>query len=279
MGTRVSFLSVFLLALFAIYVSFLLDRHYPLKKSLAGATIWASILILFFVISFGWFYLKNHQKSGSFFRSTKQDWISNSRKYKSFDEVFHSKKFWLTVPRRIYGDPVINRRAHEIVKYSIFGIALIGAIFAFLLSRKWRFYRRNIREFFVVTILFLQVVAVFAQQMWHAVGYGAYSPRYFLPAVFPIAFFLVYGLTSIRSFRGALLSLAVIFGLTSITLNLNERLSQEANTVFFQYVADSLPFRDPGFVENFLSYGLTAGIIFGGLLTVVSLWKLYPIES
>lgn len=202
MATRATFITTALIVLFAIFVTAIIE-----KKETRGWSkkIWIAIkptLITFCVVilTIGWFYYHNYKLSGHWYRSGPQNWVAlaQGRKYKSFEYVITSVKFWTLMPTGFYGKPwkgitqIFGLYPNCLASIILFASSLFYGVYA---SFKQIVRTKQPKEIIIFLMLFILAVTPLILQLKHAVGYGAINFRYLLSAIVPISIFIVYALT------------------------------------------------------------------------------------
>lgn len=216
MSTRASFASALVLSLAALIIAAFLNDKGSLYQKMKPAFIAVAFVVAAVVLTIGWFYLNNYFYSGSFYRTASQSWVNEftGRPKQTYLKVLMDTDYWLVIPRRFYGNSVISAPITAIGSYFIFFGSIAAA--AFLAVKKSFFTKKNKVAVVIFGLLLAQFVLLMFQQLKHAVPYGAISPRYFLPAILPIALLLAYGATAIRKL-GIWPALAIImFGWFSV---------------------------------------------------------------
>lgn len=278
MATRVSFASMFGLALVAVVTAFIIHgRSKPSRNVLKGAG-YATGMVLITAAGIGWFYyFHNFEVSGSPI-SARPEGIDRARRFKPFLQVITSKNLWYLIPFRLFG-----RSLHQIfaftlnqwVSYLVFLVGISGAIVWFLKQR----IRRIVDKANSVSVLaggmFLAYFGlVFTQQIAYATGYGMYSVRYLLPAWVVAGIVLAFGLL-IWQLRGFGVLAAVTIGWVAVvnwtvhTLVTETKLSLDQGWFHLLQTGASLNGFPPVVVPILLLI-VVAGLVCIGL----SLWRL-----
>lgn len=277
MLSRVSFISVFGIMVLSVYIATFLHLDTSWKHKIKQATLYALAVITPAVIASGWFYWHNYQISGSPIKSglpgTAKEFLN--RPYKSFRDVVTGKLLYTTLPYNLFGRSMkgllgspINIIASKVVLFVTFGLAFAWAI-------KNRFSNINNKTgFFIAALLGLQVVLIFGQQLFHAVGYGAFLVRYFLPMWLPLGMIMATGALAIRKLRGFGVLAIVVTGwgfLISKKINVlfEKRNFSMHNPIEWADSYTSYPEIYIGIMALSL-FSLTVGIMMQG----VSLWRL-----
>ena len=216
--TKVSYLPVLLLTLTLMYLGMIMsdqDSRVTLSK-LAKPTIPVVIIIVSVILVTGWFYYGNYEQSGSFIRAAPQSWIADydhRRDYKSFQEVITNEKMWGFIITSSFfpGLDYIFRK--NVIIAAIAGINLIAYITSIIyLLKGYRDNSIDSKRLMLSLAFLLSIVAVFLQMIIHATGYGAYNPRYLLPALIAIAALIASGLLKTPKIDKYLICAYFLFG-------------------------------------------------------------------
>ena len=197
MATRVSFLGIFVAMLFAGMVGpFLIESPTSQRVRAKGAVVTVSVLTTVAAVAIGWFYWRNVQMSGTPFRAVSQEYAGEmiGRRRRSFRTLVATSEFRWLLPSVLYGRPLSAdfapfRFAGLAINQLVSVVVMLGSTTAFAF---WGWRRRSsllLRRSTMVLggLLILQIPIALAQQIVHAVGWGAINPRYLLPGVFSIA--------------------------------------------------------------------------------------------
>lgn len=215
MLTKVTFLSTLLLVLFFVAIGYALHHDSRLKAiKLAMAADLAIGLSV--VVTSGWFYYRNYQLSGSWFRAYPKYEIGGREQQTLLDSLTNPH-FWGVLPEGLLGirpweDILPINKSLSLV---VFALATVGFIIvAAKLYRRWRkapgrYSRRQLIVASLVALMVLQVVALYAQQLQHSIGWGLINPRYFLTALLPIGLYFAIASLVAGKLRPYIVSLAV----------------------------------------------------------------------
>lgn len=218
MSSRASFISSFGLLLVSIVVGHLIHiKKHKIRKSALSLIM----IIMFVLIGIGWFYNRNHNLSGDWHRSAPKSWITkfSNRQYKTLSQVVTSPNLWTMLPERMYGSTFAPKVVRTEIPKLILIISLAGILFGYRNNLKDIVRRKNLHQLWLPGLLAVQVVLVYGEQVVHAVGYGAFSFRYILPALLPISIFMGAGLLA-WSKRGWLVMVSVILAYTMVLFNI-----------------------------------------------------------
>jgi len=202
MATRAPYVVVLLVSLASIIAAAVIHNKKRLRDSLMLGTIKATLLIAAVALVIGWFYYRNFQASGSWFKSS-PDSFDGGREYKSLSTVITSTKLWGVFYTHSSNAPFLAT--------AITSFAAAGYLSVTTSMNKIRpFYSRQKPFVILVGLMVLATLGVLLTQIRLAVGYGSINFRYFLPVLLPIGLFLAYGLTRFRIARGQLVAIFVV---------------------------------------------------------------------
>lgn len=202
MLTKATFVVVVALCIGAVGLAGLLHVAGPLRSRLGTGLLMTVPVVVTTVVASGWFYARNRSLSGSWFRSTPKEPVG-SRPLRTLADNLTNPDFYLIVPERMFGNTDIEMglgTSHQLSAL-LFGVALVLA-----LSWLWRAARHRRGSWGIASLAAALlpvgvVVGMYATQLNHATGYGAYNFRYFLPAT--IAVGLLFGLAGVRAGGGS----------------------------------------------------------------------------
>ncbi|MCY7289297.1 MAG: hypothetical protein LH624_13880, partial [Cryobacterium sp.] len=145
-------------------------------------------------LAWGWFYLRNLELSGYWYRSVPKTAVNN-RSDKSLLDNLSNSEFYLVVPEGLIGrgsevTAVINAG----LSTGIFAALLLLTVIALLVAR---IKHGRLRDGWILLIgaaLLLHLLGSYVLQLSHATGFGAFNARYFLPSIAATACLLVAGL-------------------------------------------------------------------------------------
>jgi len=275
MSSRASFISSLGLAFVAIALGAYFHGTQSFRKKTIDVAKKCLVVFAVVLIGIGWFYYRNYRLSGHWHRTAPQSWVADfqGRQYKSLEHVLKSKALRYLLPRRLYGDTPFESFSGQMVSTSVLIICGVGFIYTAIRKRKKSSINKvNIA---VVGILVLQFILVYGQQVSHATGYGAYSPRYLLPALLPIALVLTLGALAIPKLRAmpvvALTALGFVMTIFNSMWFIANRSSIVADNtwqglIFFMTDRFMLPL--------WLIVALLAGIVVGLIIQTLAFWRL-----
>jgi hypothetical protein len=283
MASKVSFISVFALSLFAVPISVLLHNNAKLVQKLLKSAALVTLILVVVTAGIGWFYYRNYQLSGSPHRTAPQSWAADlqGRRYKSLEEVVTHPKLWTAVPQRLYGNPwrggdlpaVLSNSTNIKISGFIFVVLIVSAMYNSLKKLRTKNYGKP--TIFIGMLFSLQVVLIYLQQISHATGYGSINIRYFLPILLPLGLVFSYGLLFWQKLRGMPVMLLICLNWLMVV----------GNSLWFMSTRyDKIPAQNPwarlviiaeqnGLSTSILFF-IIAGLMLGIATTCLSIWKL-----
>ncbi len=277
MSSRATFLATLVPSVFAVMVGVWLNSSYSFKKRLQQGLTNASIIIIVVLSGIGWFYYRNYQISGNWYRSGPQDWVkAQGREYRPFDSVVSNAKTWTLLADNLYGEPwkPINNWTGELISNNRLSITVfIGSVG---MAGAWAYKKRrsfDIKEKIVVLIFSTQVALLWMQQIIHSTGYGAINVRYIIPSLLPLGLIMCYGLLSVNKLRGLMVAGIVGLGLVLSIINLSWMFRKSDFSYYTVGNAIIRGLNQNDFSESLLYIAVLA-ILIGIMLITVSLWKL-----
>jgi len=202
MATKATFAITLVVVLAALAAAYALEDTRPWRRWWR-AGVACSIVVLASISSSGWFYLRNHEQSGSWFRSTpKAPLVGRLRM--SISDVLTSADVFLVVPRGLLGT---IRWEVTVLDNSFLSLAIVvvctAALGAWLRrDQRWRALVRDRRLLLVIGAMTAQLVGLQLAQVQQAVGWGGLNFRYFLPGLLPIVLFLGLGVLAFERWAG-----------------------------------------------------------------------------
>jgi hypothetical protein len=280
MATRVSFTSMFGVALVAVLSSFIIHGKGTLSKNLLRGGGYAAAMGLLMVIGIGWFYyFHNFEASGSFL-TNRLNTAEHVRRYKPFLDVITSKNLWYLVPFGLFGHSLQRLEGFSLnqwLSYLVFLVGVSGSMVWFCNQKLRGFFQKaNLEAMAVGTMFIAYSGLVFTQQIVYATGYGMYNPRYLLPAW--VVAGVVIGMGMLIWQRRGVIAVAAMAAGWAVVINwLVYTLVTEAHFSVEQgwfHMLQSAA-TDNGFPAAAIPILLTI-IAAGVLLVGVSLWRLSP---
>jgi hypothetical protein len=261
------------ISLIAVVISYatVKERKINIKKGFKGASV-AMLLFVVALLPSSWFYLRNYQQSGTFYKDSRgTNSITAHRQYKSLPEVLSSPDLYKAATLTPLG------RVHDGSISVLFTIlAVLSACLWVSRKRRWETLLRNRALLIATGLLAGYFLLILAGQIEHAWGYGQYSARYFLPALLPVVLVTTLG---IYAWRRSLPLLLAIFMTSSAALALWQ-------------IANRLATRQPELYGNLnwgevikasivnngvplgVAYVITAALLVGVGCLSVTVWRL-----
>jgi 4-amino-4-deoxy-L-arabinose transferase-like glycosyltransferase len=268
MASKATYVVVLAINLITVIIAAIMHRKGRLGRRIAYGAVLASVIALAVAVFIGWFYYRNYQLSGSWFKSSPDD-FTGGRAYMSLKDVLTGSGLWSLF--------YTNSSTAPYISTAVTSMAAAG--FLTLKHKKIKvFYKQNRAWAITIALLVLAVAGILMTQIQLAVGNGAINFRYLLPALLPISLFLAYGLLQFRLARAQLVSIAAIsIGLTTL-------LPVAASTTvsgFFPAVAGAKDYIGKIFiaascngVPRIITTLLLLSFVIGAVLLVVSLFRL-----
>jgi len=206
MGLKATYIVVLGLACGAIVVGYLLhNRSGRTILRVVTALALAALPAVAAALAWGWFYLRNIELSGSWYRSSPKEALPGRTRRSMMDNLLNPD-FYSILPGGLFG-----RWAAEIVPFltTLSILITVGAGLATIIV--WvRMFRNgqvaaSAANLWIIALLFGHIIGSYAMQLSHATGYGAYNWRYFLPTTFSMAVAIVSGIIAARRARAVLI--------------------------------------------------------------------------
>jgi hypothetical protein len=260
MATRSTFIVSLAIALAGLAVAHLVHRRdRPLRARIGGFIGWWAGILGTVVVSIGWFYLLNIERSGYWYRARPKAPILNRDEQTTLD-VLMNPDYYLVIANRLLGFrdwAGIFDHGREL-SFAISLICAIGVAWWLLRGGRLRRVLGDPTRWTVVAFAAVNVVGFFLEQLTHATGWGNINPRYLLPTMLVTAFVLGIGSLAWRRLRG-LLAVAIIGVLGLGTM---------IEMIWFMSLAGRDAFNPPMILT-------TAGIgAAAGVTILVVLWRL-----
>ncbi len=207
MSTKAGYLPVLAASLLSIGLAAFLHSPEDRRRQMLRAVFYTGIIAAAVALAVGWFYyVRNYQTSGTWFRATQDDY-SGGRPYKSLTDVLFGEQF-----RALFYEKLAQNGPLSTFITVLAAAGLVG-LKKFSLKK---FFRDKTRMALLV-VLAVAGIGVVAAQVTFAVGYGAVNLRYLLPVLLPIGLLLAYGLLEFKWTRGQLAAgAAALLGLSTI---------------------------------------------------------------
>jgi len=202
MATRAPYVVILLVSFASILAAAVLHNKKRLSNGLMLAAIKIALIGVAVALTIGWFYHRNFQASGSWFKSS-PDSFDGGRTYKSLRAVIASTKLWALFYNHSSNAPFL---ATIITSFAAAGyLSVISSI-----EKVTIFCRRHKPQAILIGLMIVATIGILLTQIKFAVGYGSINFRYFLPVLLPIGLFLAYGLTRFKVARGQLVAVFVV---------------------------------------------------------------------
>lgn len=205
MATKATYVVTLVVSILAVLIAAYIHRKEIGRRWFPRALLYGGLVIVAVVVSIGWFYYLNYQASGSWFKSSPDD-FAGGREYRSLKDVLFGSDLWMLFSAQSSNAPYL---ATAITSVAAAGTLLLLPMKRFG-ARLKSFYKNNQATFFIILLLIMTLAGVVLTQIRHSVGYGSINFRYLLPALLPISLFLAYGLLQYKPVRGLLVSVAAI---------------------------------------------------------------------
>ena len=196
LATRATFVFALIIALGALLLMPVAQGAYRDLRAWLKALAASAGLACLAVLPIGWFYARNHELSGSWFRSVAKHALQ-SRTEQSLGDVLANDRFWLLVPEGLLGPkwrsiwPV-----NDDVSLALFLASVAVVAFLIVTRGHWRNAVKLDRGTLVWLLIAAHFFGLMAAQLQHAVGWGALNFRYFLPALLSIGALLAVAATA-----------------------------------------------------------------------------------
>lgn len=216
--------STFLLTAAVVGVFFLVAAawHRPAGTSRVRAVVaaaWPSVVLPTLLV--GWFFVLNAVRSGNPVRSTPKLPLPG-RTPKTLADNLTNPDFWLVYPKGFFGSTPwrdLTAMAEPNRFASLVLVACAASLVALWLvrHRPWATFATGPLAL-APALLVLHLAAIQTAQLYHAIGYGAYNWRYFLPTTLQAGLLLLLAcLTLRRGSRAAVVGLSVALWLAATT--------------------------------------------------------------
>jgi 4-amino-4-deoxy-L-arabinose transferase-like glycosyltransferase len=207
MATKAPYIVFLAINLFTIFTSIIINSPKNTKRNIIRGLLISGGILLVVLVSVGWFYyIWNYKVHGKWFTARPPEY-RGGRPWKSFSQIIKSQNLW----GLFYADYTrVQSISVAITTFAIAGWLTIKKINLNLLMT-------NRALGLTVLVMAFGILGTFATQLEHAVGIGSINFRYMLPTIFPISWFLAYGILQFRKTHNQLLS-TVIFAMGGSTL-------------------------------------------------------------
>lgn len=215
MATRATFIVTFGLTLVAIVVALVLWPAGRIRHRIRAGIVACVVSIAAVVLTSGWFYLLNLERSGSWFRSRTEAPFAG-RPYTSLTDNLTNPDFYLVTAGRLLGFREWSGLApvNFALSYLLTALCLVGLVLVTARGSRWRAVVADRRLFAVVVFFLVQMLGLYAMQLQHATGWGNINLRYFLPGLLVMGVVLALGALGFERARGQVVTavLAVLAG-------------------------------------------------------------------
>lgn len=213
MLTKVSFFPAFIVAALVFFVSPYISKNRITvnRDSFMKSSLLFLILLTSVIATSGWFYYgHNYEESGSLTRAGSQEWISDRRDYRSYQDVILN-------PSLLFA--ALQMSLIVVNPYFMASILLLITLMG--LYFLWR--EISLRKFIeqkhmilIATIFLIHFLILLVGQIDHAEGYGQVSARYFLPGMLFSALLLSYGILVIIKLAPYALAIFASLNITAL---------------------------------------------------------------
>ncbi|NYD85224.1 hypothetical protein [Cellulomonas oligotrophica] len=156
-----------------------------------AAAVWPSVVLP--ALTIGWFYLHNALLSGNPVRSTPKIPVEG-RSPRTLSDNLTNPEFWLIYPKGFFGS-IPWRDLDSVNRIASLALVAVAAAAVALWLVRHRPWQRLVPGAMALApaFLLLHLAAFQVAQLYHAVGYGAYNWRYFLPTTLQAGLLLLAG--------------------------------------------------------------------------------------
>ena len=220
MATKATFVITLVAVLGALAAAYVFEDGGPRWRRSGRAGLACGIVLLASIMSSGWFYLRNHEQSGSWFRSTPKAPLLGRTEMSIFD-VLTSADFYLVIPRGLLGTVDWWHTPFDNAALSLAIVVVCVTALGVWLHRdqRWRAVARDRRLLLVIGLMAAELIGLQIAQLQQAVGWGGYNFRYFLPGLLPIVLLLGLGVLAFERWAGV--AAAAITGLLAVGVVVN----------------------------------------------------------
>lgn len=176
-----------------------------------------ALLVAAPALATGWFYVRNHRSSGTWYRSTPKVQVG-TRPLRTTADGLADPDFYLVVPSRLFGKIRWDVILFESRTVSIAACALAVFVGVGRLVQHGRIPR--LRNVLVAGILTAHLGLLYLAQLSHISGYGALNYRYFLPATLSIAALLAVGVLGLGRAGGIAFASFLALAIAALVVNI-----------------------------------------------------------
>jgi len=272
MSSRAPYIVILAISLLAVVVAAIMHGKGKLVRKVAYGVLLSSIIAMAVAVFIGWFYYRNYQASGSWFKSS-PDGFTGGRPYKSLWDVLTGSGLWSLF--------YINSSSAPFISTAVTTMAAAG--YLTLKRKKIKvFYKQNRAWTITIILLVLAVIGILITQIQLAVGYGSINFRYLLPVLMPISLLLAYGLLQFKSTRAQLVSVAAIsMGIvTLLPVAASTTVSKLVPAVLGanNYISKIFVATKANNVPNAITVLLLVIFVIGSILLPISLFRLSSVK-
>ena len=190
MASRATFIFAFLLALVAVFIASVKGQPGTAAFRLFRGGAASALLAVTAILPIAWFYQRNHQLSGSWFRSSAKHGLQD-RAERTLEAVLTDDRFWLLVPKGLLG-PKWRSTWPINDNLSFWLCAICATVIALLIiyNKPWRQAALLDRKVLIWLLITAHFAGLMLAQLQHATGWGSLNFRYFLPTLLSIGLFL-----------------------------------------------------------------------------------------
>jgi len=275
MSTRSTFVASFGLSMLALIAAFAIHGSGSrARRGLTGVGIVAAIGAVTMAV-IGWFYLRNYQLSGSWFRSRPKQ-AGGGRDYQSLSDNLMNPDYYLVAFARLLGfrDWAGWLPVNGAVSLVISAVCVTGLIIWLVRSARWRSLLATVEQRLIAVLLVALLVGVYAMQLQHATGWGNINLRYILPGIVSLGLILAAGALAWERARGQLVTVILAILAVGATFDVVWNVGPRD-----EYVSTSNPLAHvpTALAENGVPFAilpiLLLGMLVGLLITGIALFR------
>ncbi|MFP7834034.1 hypothetical protein [Marisediminicola sp. LYQ134] len=213
-GTKATFVLSWGVAVVAVVVAGILHRRAGGRRWYLRPLVATGVLLAVPIAVFGWFYVRNAELSGAWYRSTPKAPVG-TRQERSLVDNLVDPDFYTIVPRALLHRGTTDYRAlAESASVALFAVLVaitIAVVIRWIVRRKQNPLTPagRIEMALLTTLILGHLAGSYVLQLSHASGYGAYNWRYFLPSTISIAIILGLGIAALPRARIVLIPAAM----------------------------------------------------------------------
>jgi len=205
MSTRSTFAAPLGLALLALLASFLLHGTGSRARRFWQGVVSTAAIGAAVVAAIGWFYLRNQQLSGSWFRSRPKAPFAG-RDYHSLGDNLTDPNYYLVTVARLLGfrDWAGWLPINGTISLIVSAVAIVGLVVWLVSGGRWKRIVEPVANRLILVLLLALFIGVYVMQLQHAIGWGNVNLRYFLPGLLVLGLVLALGTLAWSRLRGQL---------------------------------------------------------------------------